>query len=263
MGFIKKQLLLRIKGGRFVFPVLLVFAAMCFSLLTEELHDYDAITQNDFVKVFLMGYQGSYAIFPAAVLLIATIPYASQHIVAFKGGAEKYIVTRLGGNKYFRDTFVINFILSGASVALGMILYLLFSYAFFSHNIDFLFYEQLTSVSAYKVIARESIALYVLYIIVHCSVFCAIFSNLGVAVSFYIKRRFVAWLSPFIIAVVLSLFAIFVGLTFLEPMAILDVSRVSGTTPVLIVFYELIVLLMSYFLAKKKYIKDLVENEEF
>lgn len=263
MGFIKKQLWIRIKGLRFILPVFLVLATMGFSLLTEELRDYDSIVQNDFVKVFLMGYQGSYAVFPASILLIATIPYASQYVIAFKSGSEKYMVARFGSDKFFRNTFIINAILSGAVVAIGMALYLLFSFVFFSHDIDLEFYRQLVSVSAYKMVAEKSIKAYILLIIVHCSVFCAVFSSLGLTISFYIKRRFVAWISPFIIAVILSLFAIFIGITILEPMAILDVSRVSGTTPILIVIYELIVLIAAYMFAIKKYKRDLSEDEEF
>lgn len=263
MGFIKKTLLLKIKSWRFILPVILIFAAMSFSLFTEELKDYSVITQNDFVKVFLMGYQGSYAIFPAVVLLIATVPYASQYVDNYKSGVEKYILARRGKNKYFADLFVLNAILSWLTVGLGMTIYLLFTYLMFDHQIDREFYDQLIRVSAYSEIAKRSIPLYIGLIILHCSCFCAVFSELGFAISFYIKKKLVAWLSPFIISVVLSLFAIFGGITKLEPMAILDISRVTNTTPVFIVGYMMIVFIGSYFIAKIKFKKDFITDEEF
>ena len=54
----------------------------------------------------------------------------------------------------------------------------------------------------------------------------------------------------------------FVGLTKLEPMAIFDVSRVQGMTPVFVISYLLISLFLDYILSLLKFKKDIENDEE-
>lgn len=54
----------------------------------------------------------------------------------------------------------------------------------------------------------------------------------------------------------------FLGLTKLEPMAISDVSRVQGMTPVFVISYLIISLLLSYVLSLLKFKKDIENDEE-
>lgn len=54
----------------------------------------------------------------------------------------------------------------------------------------------------------------------------------------------------------------FLGLTKLEPMAIFDVSRVQGVTPIFVISYLLISLLLTYILSYIKFKKDIENDEE-
>ena len=120
----------------------------------------------------------------------------------------------------------------------------------------------MTGVSAYKKLIDKSIILYILAIILHCGFVGACYSSVGLSLSYFIKNKFIAWIGPFIIATIGSLFAMFVGLTKLEPMAIFDVSRVQGMTPVFVISYLLISLLLSYILSLLKFKKDIENDEE-
>ena len=88
-------------------------------------------------------------------------------------------------------------------------------------------YYAITKVSIYESAVRTSPLFYVGIIILHCSFVGVAYSSVGLAMSYFIKSKFVAWLSPFILTTIGSLFAMFLGLTKIEPMAIFDVSRVN------------------------------------
>ena len=57
---------------------------------------------------FLQGYNGDRSLLVVLAPLIATIPFASQHIENRKSGTMKYIVSRMGYKQYFNSIFIIN-----------------------------------------------------------------------------------------------------------------------------------------------------------
>lgn len=71
-----------------------------------------------------------------------------------------------------------------------------------------------------------------------------------------------AWLSPFILSTICSLFSMFLGLTKIEPMAIFDVSRVKGISIEFVFVYFLLVVGISYLMSYKKFKKDIEADEE-
>ncbi|HFR3939739.1 TPA: hypothetical protein ACHVI1_002218, partial [Streptococcus suis] len=90
----------------------------------------------------------------------------------------------------------------------------------------------------------------------------ATYSSVGLALSYFIKNKFVAWISPFIIATIGSLFAMFIGLTKIEPMAIFDVSRVKGISVIFVFAYLVFTIGIAYMVSYKKFKKDMEVDEE-
>lgn len=60
-------------------------------------------------------------------------------------------------------------------------------------------YMGMTGVSTYKILADKSTLLYIFTIILHCVFVGACYSSVGLALSYFIKNKFVAWIGPFII----------------------------------------------------------------
>ena len=146
--------------------------------------------------------------------------------------------------------------------ALGMVIFFIGCFVFFSKDLNMDAYMGMTGVSTYKMLANKSALLYILVLILHCGFVGACYSSLGLSLSYFIKNKFIAWIGPFIIATIGSLFAMFVGLTKLEPMAIFDVSRVQGMTPIFVISYLLISLFLAYILSLLKFKKDIENDEE-
>ena len=57
----------------------------------------------DYIVAFLQGYNGDRSLLIVLAPLIATIPFASQHIENRKSGTMKYIISRMGYKQYFNS----------------------------------------------------------------------------------------------------------------------------------------------------------------
>lgn len=262
MSYHRNVLLRVMKSKRFFLSILIILLSMFFSLTAFVEEGMDYFFNHDYLLTFLQGYNGDRSLLTILAPLIATLPFAAQHVENSKSGTMKYLVARMGYKKYFNSTFIINFVISFISFAIGMAIFFLISLVFFSKNLNMDAYMGMTGVSTYKILADKSTLLYILAIILHCGFVGACYSSVGLALSYFIKNKFVAWIGPFIIATIGSLFAMFVGLTKLEPMAIFDVSRVQGMTPLFVISYLLISLFLAYTLSYMKFKKDIENDEE-
>lgn len=251
-----------IRSKRFFLSVLIILFSMMFSLSAFIEEGMEYFFQHDYVMTFLQGYNGDRTLLTILAPLIATIPFAAQHIENRKSGTMKYIVSRMGYKKYFNSIFMTNAVLSFVTFALGMLTFLLISSLLFDKNINMNIYNGMTSVSVYEAVAKTSPLLYILTIILHCSFVSATYSSVGLALSYFIKNKFVAWISPFIIATIGSLFAMFIGLTKIEPMAIFDVSRVKGISVIFVFAYMVFTIGIAYMVSYKKFKKDMEVDEE-
>lgn len=249
------------RSRKFFLSILIILLSMIFSLTAFIEEGMEYFLKHDYVMTFLQGYNGDRSLLVILGPLIATLPFSAQHVENSKSGTMKYLVARMGYKKYFNSNFIINFLTSFITFAIGMVIFFIGCFAFFSKDLNMDAYMGMTGVSTYKMLANKSAILYILAIILHCGFVGACYSSLGLALSCFIKNKFVAWIGPFIIATIGSLFAMFLGLTKLEPMAIFDVSRVQGMTPVFVISYLLISLFLAYILSLLKFKKD-VENDE-
>lgn len=246
------------RSGKFFLSILIILLSMFFSLTAFVEEGMEYFFKHDYLMTFLQGYNGDRSLLTILGPLIATLPFAAQHVENSKSGTMKYLVGRMGYKKYFNSNFIINFVISFITFAIGMVIFFIVSFVLFSKDLNMDAYMGMTGVSAYKILADKSALLYILVIILHCAFVGACYSSVGLALSYFIKNKFVAWIGPFIIATIGSLFAMFVGLTKLEPMAIFDVSRVQGMTPLFVISYLLISILLAYILSFVKFKKDIV-----
>lgn len=250
------------RSRKFFLSILIILLSMIFSLTAFLEEGMEYFFKHDYVMTFLQGYNGDGSLLVILGPLIATLPSSAQHVENSKSGTMKYLVGRMGYKKYFNSNFIINFLISFMTFALGMVIFFIGCFAFFSKELNMDAYMGMTGVSTYKMLANKSALLYILAIILHCGFVGVCYSSLGLALSYFIKNKFVAWIGPFIIATIGSLFAMFLGLTKLEPMAIFDVSRVQGMTPVFVISYLLISLFLAYVLSLLKFKKDIENDEE-
>lgn len=251
-----------IRDKKFFLALLIILLSMIFSLIAFIEEGMDYFFHHDYIMTFLQGYNGDRTLLDGLAPLIATMPFAAQHIENRRSGAMKYIVSRMGYKKYFNSIFITNALLSFVVFVFGMLLFLLISILFFDKSINMNIYYGITRVSVYEAVAKTSPLLYIGVIILHCSLVAVAYSSVGLAMSYFIKNKFVAWVSPFIIATITSLFAIFIGVTKFEPMAIFDVSRVKGTSIIFVFIYLIITVSCSYVVSYKKFKKDIETDEE-
>lgn len=250
------------KNKQFFLAILIILTSMIFSVSAFIEEGMEYFFNHDYIVVFLQGYNGDRSLLIVLAPLIATIPFASQHIENRKSGIMKYIISRMGYKQYFNSIFIINGFISFTTFIFGMLLFLIMSILFFNRSINMDAYYAITKVSIYESAVRTSPLFYVVIIILHCSFVGVAYSSVGLAMSYFIKSKFVAWLSPFILTTIGSLFAMFLGLTKIEPMAIFDVSRVKGISIIFVFVYLILVVVISYWMSYKKFKRDIETGEE-
>lgn len=262
MNYRYKMFLKALTSMKFIGVLVIIIFLCFFGLITFLEEGIEYFFKHDYIYAFLQGYNGDRALLVALAPIIATIPYATRHIENTKSGFIKYIVVRMGYKKYFDSIFLVNMMLAAFVFFIGMLIFLFISFFLFSKNINQDMYINVTKLSAYKNIANISSILFVFVIIVHCSFISMAFASLGLASSFFIKNKFVAWVFPFFASTIFSLFAIFVNLTLFEPMSMFDVSRVKGTDIFNIILFLLVTIGGSYIVSLLKFKKDLKADEE-
>lgn len=117
--------------------------------------------------------------------------------------------------------------------------------------------------TAYRNILNSNVFLSLVLINFYCSIVCAVFSSLGLSLSFFIKNKIVAWTSPVIITIFMALFAYFLNITKFEPLAMLDIFRVSKISSLFKIIYLSTILFLSYFFGYYKFSMDVKNDEEF
>lgn len=257
MSFFFKMVLSGLKSKRFFIALGVIIVTMMFSW-TAFMEDS---FEHSYMEAFLHGCFGYKSLFYGLAPLIAAIPFAAQHVENCKSGTLKYIVARMGTKRYFNSMFFANAFLTVITFIVGMALVFFASFIVFGKNVNMEICNGGFR-NPYMGIADFSLALYVVTLIAHCSFVAIAFSSIGFSMSFVIKNKFVAWISPFIISTLMGLFAIFINLVKLEPLSIFNVCRASRTTVWLVVCYSLGVIVLTYLLARARFSMGLRKDEE-
>lgn len=131
MAYYRNVFLRVMRSKRFFLSILIILLSMLFSLTAFVEEGMDYFFNHDYVLTFLQGYNGDRSLLTILAPLIATLPYAAQHVENSKSGTMKYLVARMGYKKYFNSNFIINLVTSFISFALGMAIFFLISLVFF------------------------------------------------------------------------------------------------------------------------------------
>ncbi len=260
MSFFFKMISGVLKSKRFYITLAILILSMVFSW-TAFRDDSVPLFEHDYMLAFVHGCHGWTTLLAILAPLLSAIPFAAQHVENYKSGTMKYIVCRMGERRYFNIMFFANICLTAITFIIGMGLFFLICVVLFSKNMDTDAFYGIVRVSTYAQIADISPVLYGVTLIAHCAFVASAFSSIGLALSFFIKNKFVAWISPFIISELMALFAMFINIVQLEPMSIFDVNRASDTTVLLVICYVLIIMISAYFLAKTKFIRAMRKDE--
>lgn len=262
MGYLKRSVFNGIFSFKFLFGIIALLLVMTFGLYASNKDYFSEGIKINYVVAFLSGYNGWGAVLSMTAPLVATIPFATKHIENRKSGLTKIFVSKMGKDKYFNNLFITNLILTFLQFVIGMFVFLGICFLLFNKSASFDDVISSQGSTIYEVFASKSAILYIMIIILHCSVVSMIFSAFGMACSYFIKNKFVAWISSFIATIIFSFFAIFLNLTQLEPMSIFDVSRVSHMKIYIVVAYVIVVIAFSYIFSKLKFNRDMLRDEE-
>ena len=115
------------RDKKFLLALLIILLSMTFSLSALIEEGMDSFFHHDYIMTFLQGYNGDRTLLVGLAPLIATMPFALQHIENRRSGAMKYIVSRMGFKKYFDSIFITNALLSFVVFIFGMLSFLLIS----------------------------------------------------------------------------------------------------------------------------------------
>ena len=124
------------KNKQFFLAILIILTSMIFSVSAFIEEGMEYFFNHDYIVAFLQGYNGDRSLLVVLAPLIATIPFASQHIENRKSGTMKYIVSRMGYKQYFNSIFIINGFISFTTFIFGMLLFLIMSILFFNRSIN-------------------------------------------------------------------------------------------------------------------------------
>ncbi len=261
MNYISKMCQRALLSKKFVVAVVILWVTMGFAIVDFGKFVVDITFESDYIDAFLKSYSGSWSLLPVFAPLLVAIPFAAQHIENQKSGTIKVLVSRLGENKYFNSIFFTNLIVSFLVFFVGMVLYLTMLYVFFSKNVDIVSFHDELKCSAYGDYFKNNPLAYVFLIIVHCSIVGCVFSTVGLSISYFINNKFIAWVSPFVISIITSIFALYLNVTKFEPTAVFDVTSVSYTTVPFIIGYVIVTLAGCYILSYIKFKKDMINDE--
>ncbi|MBO8463975.1 MAG: hypothetical protein IAC13_08600 [Firmicutes bacterium] len=241
----------------------LVIVTMLGAVYLDYRFDGINIGQCSAIEIFLRGYYYSNSILPIVATIICTLPFSSCYAMDHQSGYEKNLMVRMGRKKYFQSRFCTTGIMGALSFLLPMVVYFIIALIFFQEPISQERMSELIRHSPYESLTIISPYLYVGMIVIHCSIFGMVYGVLGFAISFFIKKKYVAWTVPFFLTIVFSLFAMYVNLTSIEPMSIFAVKRNIHISLGTILGEFFVIFVGSYLIAKKKLERDMKDDKEF
>lgn len=262
-----KLVWLNIKQGfkrpLFYFSILLTLVILFLPILNRSsLSSYE----REFISpasVFMECYEGSKALILAVPAIICSLAFSYWHAQNYISGIEKYIFIKVGKNRYYNSLIIANFILSGVALFVGLLILYLFAILTYKGPVNAQFINTMITGTIFEGIGKISVHYFIFAIILHSSFFGMVYGTLGMAVSFFIKNKFVPLVSPFVFYTFGSLFALHVGLTKIEPKATFDINLVSDNNAVCIYGSLLVILILSIALSRWKFMRDLKNDEEF
>lgn len=245
----KKLFLKYLFGWRMLLSVLLCLLSMTIVYFQNGGQEYLRSTTS-FIG-FCDGYFNS--LLPFIVFIACALPTADIYASHKTSGMLRYLITRTGRKRYFTEIFVINAICAFMVVFVAVSIWALLSSLLFTGNPnldqELNYTQQYTYASLYLI----SPIAYVLMTIIHGSVCSAVFATLALSLTFYIPKKFVAWVAPALISIFFSLVAMFLHLTHIEPSVMFSFTKVGHLSAVLVWCSWLVIVLASVIFAWLKF----------
>lgn len=252
-----------LKRPLFYFSILLTLIILFLPILSKNALSSYARQFLSPARVFMQCYEGSKALILSVPALICALAFSYWYAQNYISGMEKYIFIKVGKNRYYNSLIIANFILSGLALFIGLLILYLFALFTFKAPVDEQFINSIIIGSVFEGIGKISVHYFIFAIILHSTFFGMVYGTLGMAISFFIKNKFVALVSPFVFYTFGSLFALHVGLTKIEPKATFNVGLVTNNNAFYIYGSLFVILILSIALSRWKFVRDLKNDEEF
>ncbi|WP_282926046.1 hypothetical protein [Helcococcus kunzii] len=252
---IKKSLL----SKKFIFASCLILF-MCF--LANFMHMPDDIFNKSLIEAILIPLTGYQSMLSLIAPVIVCVPFAAEYVNYNRGGFEKYAITRTGKDSWYNHIFIINMIIGFLVFVITLIIYCIICFLFFRGKID---QSNLTNLfdGVYKGLASKSYVLFAIVNIIHTGLYGVAFASMGLALSFYFKNKFIAWIGPFILSNLLGLTMIKFNLTAYAPNIMFKTSTIGHQTFINILISFTFITVGSYFAGKLKFKWNVKNDQEF
>ncbi|KFA57181.1 hypothetical protein [Mageeibacillus indolicus] len=245
----KKLMFKHLFGLRMLLSIILCLLSMSIVSFQNGGREYFKNTTS------FIGFSDGYfnSLLPFMVFIACALPAADIYASHKSSGMLRYLITRTGRKRYFIEIFLINAICAFVTLFIALSILALLSVLLCTGkpnlDLELNHTQQYTYASLYLI----SPTMYVLMAILHGSIFSAVFATLALALTFYVPKKFVAWVSPALISIFLSLVAMFLHLTHFEPSVMFAFTKVGHLNAVLVWCSWLIIILASVILAWLKF----------
>ncbi|MCY8069985.1 ABC transporter permease [Bacillus inaquosorum] len=188
--------------------------------------------------------------------LISCLPYSTSVLEEKKSGYFQFVMTRSSAIKYFVAKLITSFISGGFLFVFPFLLSFILMAIMFGNNLTS--GQFVENYHLFHQIAKYHPNIYMLIYIFILFYYAGSFAILGVCLSTFLKNRYLAYLSPFLIVLVLEpVFEIFYPQ--LSPILLMNpIQSITGISVfyVLVVpSFVLIVSLIGCFIGMKKYVQ--------
>lgn len=202
---LKIELERAVKRPTFIFALLIGIFICIFDITKSSNHFYDFY--NDFLNTMIITPYDSLCIFNLSPLsniyfiilpVLCAISYSDSYLEDLNSGFLKNILSRYSKTKYLNSKFGANFIVSGLTIVIPIIIQLLFLLATRPNIMP----EKLGNVMA---IVNVSVDLYLHHPLIYTFIwifiwflFAGVISSITLAISIIVRNKFVALITPFI-----------------------------------------------------------------
>lgn len=215
--FAIKEFTRAILRGRFAVPVLISLGLMFWGLL--ESYPLDPTPPSADYPFYFNAYDAWRRVIAAFVLLAplaAALPYADSLLQDRNQGFARYALLRMTHTRYLLTKFLVNMLVGGLVVALPMALFFVFTLFHYPRGLPPVppVSDANGPIWAYGFLSdyyKPYPDLYVAGRILLGFLFGMVFSSLGMALSPFVRMRYVILASPFIFLIAFGFIANFVG----------------------------------------------------
>ncbi|MFA9494201.1 ABC transporter permease [Streptococcus sp. E17BB] len=228
------------------------------SLFIGMMSSWDSIAEFKGVSLFLYAFSlGSGAILPVVAPLIVGLPFSNAYLEDRENHMIYGILTRTTLKTYYIVKIASNSLASALSIMLPLTLFLLTNRIMLPFEKGLYFGE---IGGAWSSVFRQHQMLYAILTVINSGIFAAVYANLGLVSTFFIRNKLASAVIPFGLYLLPSFVFPFIRLDRFEPVTTFDLTA-NTTANVLSVYGQLLLILsvtlvVGFFRLKKEVIID-------